>query len=412
MDKPRPLRMDMIVQRQLDVMSTGNSAYLAIFLRAVKAAGVDIRIVFAPMRSFGNRPWMSVHPVFSDLATEIVVPSSLRIAGRYWSLSPQVWGRFLVRIGKAVLNRIGARPVIHSYLGDPLRAGEARQVTQIVARRGPDIALAEYSSLGPLLDALPDVPHRGILLHDLFSLRAEQFRQKGREPDFTEVTRDEEAQRCRSSTANFYASKNEMSVLAPLVPGANAIWLRPDPPPYSAGDGDPNPHAVFLGTRHAGNIDALHHLIDDIWPRVLERAPDAVLKVAGSICADLTPSQLQTAGVQPLGRVDDLGSLSGSNAVGLAPTRIGSGVSIKVAEYLMLGMPCVVYPVALEGFLDSLDDLVVRADGPDAFAKEVADLIVDAGRRMRLSEKGLAETPERLSNRELIDYFRGLHPRA
>ena len=49
-----PPRMDMIVQRQLDVMTTGNSAYLAIFLRAVKAAGTRVRIVFAPMRSFGT----------------------------------------------------------------------------------------------------------------------------------------------------------------------------------------------------------------------------------------------------------------------------------------------------------------------------------------------------------------------
>ena len=121
MAETRPPRMDMIVQRQLDVMTTGNSAYLAIFLRAVKAAGTRVRIVFAPMRSFGNRPWMSVHPEFLELSDELVVPASLRIGGRYWSLSPQVWGRFVVRAAKAIAGKLGADIKIHSYLGDPLR---------------------------------------------------------------------------------------------------------------------------------------------------------------------------------------------------------------------------------------------------------------------------------------------------
>ncbi len=409
MAETSPPRMDMIVQRQLDVMTTGNSAYLAIFLRAVKAAGTRVRIVFAPMRSFGNRPWMSVHPEFLELSDELVVPASLRIGGRYWSMSPQVWGRFAIRAAKALASKLGADIKIHSYLGDPLRRREAKKVATIVQRGAPDIAVAEYSSLGPLLDDLSGIQHRSVLLHDLFSVRAEQFRANGLAPDFTEVTRADEAQRCCASTVNFYASNNELHVLSPLLPEAQSIWLRPEPPVHSVQETDAPAHAVFLGTRHAGNIDALKHLVDDIWPLVLKQRPEAVLKVAGSICADLTPEQAATQGVELLGRVQSLESISGSPAIGLAPTRIASGVSIKVAEYLMLGMPCVVYPVALEGFLDVLDDLVVIAKGPQAYADRLVELLSDAGKRKRLSDRGLAETPERLSNRELISYFERLN---
>ena len=106
--------------------------------------------------------------------------------------------------------------------------------------------------------------------------------------------------------------------------------------------------------------------------------------------------------------VQSLESISGSPAIGLAPTRIASGVSIKVAEYLMLGMPCVVYPVALEGFLDVLDDLVVIAEGPQAYADRLVELLSDADARKRLSVRGLSQTPERLSNRELIGFFEQL----
>jgi hypothetical protein len=410
MAETRALRMDMIVQRQLDVMTTGNSAYLATFLRAVKAGGARVRIVFAPMRSFGNRPWMSVHDEFIELSDELKVPASLRIGARFWSLSPQVWGRFFVRAAKAVAIRLGAKVHIHSYLGDPLRPGEAKEVVACVMRGGADMAVAEYSSLGPLLDDLASVPNRAVLLHDLFSLRAEQFRANRIAPDFTEVSREAEAQRCRASTVTFYASNNELHVLSPLLPGATSIWLRPEPPVHKVQESDAPPHAVFLGTRHAGNSDALKHLVDDIWPLVLTARPDAVLKVAGSICADLTPEQAATQGVELLGRVSSLTSISGSSAIGLAPTRLASGVSIKVAEYLMLGMPCIVYPVALEGFLDALDDLVVVADEPQAFADRVGELLADEAQRQRMSAKGLTATPERLSNSELIDFIHKLRP--
>lgn len=410
MVKTRAPRMDMIVQRQLDVMTTGNSAYLATYLRAAKVGGARVRIVFAPMRSFGNRPWMSIHPEFIELADELKVPASIRFGTRFWSLSPQVWGRFILRAAKAVAIKLGAKVRVHSFLGDPLRPREAREVVACVKRGNVDIAVAEYSSLGPLLDDLASVPNRAVLLHDLFSLRAEQFRANGIAPDFTEISREQEAQRCRSSTVNFYASNNELHVLGPLLAGAKSIWLRPEPPVHAVQEFNESPHAVFLGTRHAGNVDALKHLVDDIWPLVLKARPDAILKIAGSICADLTPKQAATQGVELLGRVNSLTSISGARAIGLAPTRLASGVSIKVAEYLMLGMPCIVYPVALEGFLDALDDLVVIADGPQPYADRIVELLADAPQRERLSARGLSETPARLSNRDLIDFIQKIRP--
>src|SRR5262245_11752366 len=106
----KPARvLNMLVARQLDAMTTGNGAYLMVFLRAVRRADLGVRIVFAPRRSFGNRPWFSIHPEFSKIAGEIVVPQSVRIGGRYWSLSPVVWARFAARLGQEVLRRTGLK---------------------------------------------------------------------------------------------------------------------------------------------------------------------------------------------------------------------------------------------------------------------------------------------------------------
>ena len=76
----------------------------------------------------------------------------------------------------------------------------------------------------------------------------------------------------------------------------------------------------------------------------------------------------------------------------------------------MLGMPCIVYPVALEGFLDALDDLVVIADGPQPYADRIVELLADAPQREHLSARGLSETPARLSSRDLIDFIQKIRP--
>ena len=75
----RAPEMDMVVQRQLETMTTGNAAYLAIFLRVARAAGLNIRLVFAPWRSFGNRPWMMIHPEFLTLTASQSVPDSVKL---------------------------------------------------------------------------------------------------------------------------------------------------------------------------------------------------------------------------------------------------------------------------------------------------------------------------------------------
>jgi hypothetical protein len=110
--------------------------------------------------------------------------------------------------------------------------------------------------------------------------------------------------------------------------------------------------------------------------------------------------------VKPLGRVEKLETIGGASSIGLAPTRFASGVSIKVAEYLRLGMACVAYPVALEGFGSELSDLVDVVEGPDAFAARVVALMRDDALRAERAARGYAEAGKRLDNAEVVDYLR------
>jgi Glycosyl transferases group 1 len=408
-NEPRPF-LNMLVARQLDAMTTGNSAYLMVFLRAVRRADLKVRIVFAPRRSFGNRPWFSVHPDFAAIASEIVAPQSVKTGKLYWSLSPAVWGRFAVRMAQEALRRAGLRlgslTRVTSLLGAPLSETEAIELTGISDDHPAAVVVAEYSPLGPVLEKLKAPSKKAVLLHDLFSLRAASFRARGETPDHYDMTEAEEAGYVRAADTLVYASANEMARFQPLNPNASHIWLRPEVPDYPLANDNEPPRAVFLGTRHAGNTDALKHLIDEVWPLVRQKSPAASLWVAGSACEDLSPAQTSAPGVKIMGRVRDLPSIGGASSIGLAPTRVASGVSIKVAEYLRLGMPCIVYPVALEGFGRELDDLVDIADGPYAMAERIVALLPDDAARRQRSERGRAGAAQRLDNQEVVDVLR------
>lgn len=407
---PAPPVFNLLVSRRLDDAGTGNAAYLAVLVRAAKQAGMTARFVFAPRRSFGNRPWVRLHPSFVDLADRIDWPRSVRLGDTFWSLSPLVWARFAARLVQEAAIRLGLRlgalTHVRSTLADPLSAGEAAELARACDRVPGAVACAEYSPMGAMLPLLRRQARRGVLMHDLFSLRELSFRDSASKPNFASMTLEQEAAHVRTADVLFHASVNERAALAPLVPQATPLWLRPEVPDYPPSPADGPARAVFLGTRHAGNTDALHHLVDEIWPRVRAAAPDAELWVAGSCAADLSPAQAGAPGVRPLGRVADLAAIGGASSIGLAPTRFASGVSIKVAEYLRLGMACVAYPVALDGFGAELDDLVEVRETPEAFAARVVALLADDAERKRLAARGYAEAGKRLDNRETVDYLR------
>ena len=398
-------RLAVVVQRQLDVVSTGNGAYLEMFLRAAQLAGLKTTLVFAPWRSFGNRPWAYFHPRFRDLSDKVDWPRSIRVGDWYFSPSPRVWSRFAVRLFKAGLRVVGLSPKVYSFLGDPLSENEAVIVAQRCNELDAEISVAEYSSLGPVLEQISGNSHKGVLLHDLFSDRCQRFRENNMEPDFLEISADAEADWVKAADFCVYASANEMKKFTPRMPNADALWLKPEPPAYSVTDEEKTPRVVYLGTTHAGNEDALNHFLDKIWPSVVAENPTALLCVVGSIGRCLNAQRRQQKGVKVLGRVNDLASIGGPDAIGVAPTRLATGVSIKVAEYLALGMPSVAYPLALEGFDTKLNDLVEIVNDTNDFAQTILRLLADRETRLRLSQTGLAGIKNRLSNQEIVDYL-------
>lgn len=398
--------VNILVQRQLDTVSTGNGAYLETFLRVIDRAGLATRIIFAPRHSFGNRPWAGIHPRLDALIDEVIWPGTIKAGGRYWSCSPRVWGRFLIRAMKAAGQRLGFTSFIPSYLGRPMSDAEETELARACDRNPGVITIAEYSSLGPVLKRLKSATRRGVLMHDLLSDRGKIWREKGELPDLYEATFDQEVEWCSSAELMIYASANELDKLQAALPGSEAVWLRPEPPVYGQTSTSGSARVVFLGTTHGGNTDALNHFLSDIWPLVTDRLPDLEFWIAGSVGATLGAEQIAQTGVKVLGRVEDLEDIGSGDSIGVAPTRLATGISIKVAEYLMLDMTCLAYPLALEGFKSALDDLVTLVETPEQFADAIIASVEAPEQRYERAARSRAIAADILDNHEVEQFFR------
>ena len=400
-------RLDIVVQRQLDTMTTGNNAYLQTFLIAANDADLSVRVVFAPWRSFGNRPWASIHPQLDKLIDDIVWPSSVKLGTRYWSVSPRIWWRFGVRICKEFIRRLGVDLQIPTYFSTPLESHEQSLLTKLLNSDPAEITVAEYSSLGPILkDLSSDKTVRSVLMHDVLSDRGAALREGGMTPNFDEVSAAEEASWISTSKLNIYASRNELQSFGPKIAAAKNVWLRPSVPHFAEPPLDGEPRIVFIGTTHAGNTDSIIHFYDAIWPKIRRELPATELYIAGSVGTAL-PKHIQMAdGIHILGRVDDLADLGGPQSVTIAPTRIATGVSIKVAEYLLLRTACVAYPRAIQGFGDALDGLLEVSETDEAFAGSVIRLLQNDDERRMLADRAGDQAPICLANNEVVHALR------
>jgi glycosyltransferase involved in cell wall biosynthesis len=171
--------------------------------------------------------------------------------------------------------------------------------------------------------------------------------------------------------------------------------------PASADATDRPPRVLFLGTLDtATNIGALDWLLNEVWPTVLAQQPDAVLDVVGRGPTEALRRRLATArGVELAADVPDVTPYLRRAAVAVNPVISGSGVNIKLVEYLHAGLPLVSTSLATEGLpLLPGVDLEVH-DDPAAFAGAVLALLEHPEAARDMGHRGRAHLNELLDVR-------------
>ena len=151
----------------------------------------------------------------------------------------------------------------------------------------------------------------------------------------------------------------------------------------------PDDDVLYAGSDNYSNVESLIWFLREVWPRVLLERPAAHLRIAGLIGRAL-PNNVLGPGVECLGVVPDLRSLTVASGVVIAPYLYGSGLKIKVVEAACAGKAIVTSPsgVAGSGLKENVE--IIVADDAPMFAAAIVNLVGDKEARSLIGRRALA----------------------
>jgi glycosyltransferase involved in cell wall biosynthesis len=184
---------------------------------------------------------------------------------------------------------------------------------------------------------------------------------------------------CAAADQVHCMSEDDRDLLASKLTAAGHLRVIPngvDTGVYQPGPAADRRGALFLGSfPHLPNLDAFELLVDEVWPAVRRRLPDAALTVAGARPPDRVLAWDGRDGIRVVGEVDEAAPLYRSHRVLVVPLRAGSGTRLKILEALASGLPVVSTTIGAEGLALSDPPEITIADDPQAMADRVAELL-------------------------------------
>jgi len=141
----------------------------------------------------------------------------------------------------------------------------------------------------------------------------------------------------------------------------------------------PEKIVFFVGLlSYPPNFEGLGRFLTEIWPKILEKHPDARLRVAGhGLPAEQREKWRKIRQVELLGFVSDLVAEYNQCRAVIVPIYTGSGTNIKVLEAMQMGRPCVITNFAAKGFETLLQDgkNILIAQNDAEFAHKLQKLL-------------------------------------
>lgn len=144
---------------------------------------------------------------------------------------------------------------------------------------------------------------------------------------------------------------------------------------------------LFVGNyEYAPNVDAVEWALDEVWPRLWQRQPDARFIVCGHALPEAWRQRWRDPRIEWRGYVPSLPEVQSQAAVFMAPLRSGGGSKLKVLEALAAGLPVVSTREGLSG-LNVTDGLQARiADSAEAMSDAIDELLRQPERARELGQ--------------------------
>jgi glycosyltransferase involved in cell wall biosynthesis len=373
-----------------EVPRPGAAGHLAVnhaIISFLAARGHDVVVVLARPRLLW--PLHRSAPALDPRRVRVEGPGLL--SGRGWvAAKPAAAARILAGRGLAMLPaglrerlrrraRAGQYGLVDAVLGLFIEPGAAAWAADRAAGLGARAVLVDTIFRAPVLRQPRLAGIRSVLItHDVFHRRHASLASRGLRLHPSALTREDEAALLGLADVVVAIQPDEEALLRDLLPGRRVICapMPATPRPRPAGTEREPGLLAFVGSDAAHNVDGLRWFLDAVWPGVRAALPDARLEVCGAVGRALGGPA--PPGVSLRGMVPDLGAVLHRAAVAVAPIRAGSGLKVKLLDYLAHGLPVVATRAAAEGFAPGDERPVVVTDDAAAFAREAVRLASDA----------------------------------
>ncbi len=287
-----------------------------------------------------------------------------------------------------------------------------REFAALVAELQPTAIVVEYALLSKLVTGLPTGPVLVVDTQDRFTDRKKRLRAEGHAPTWISLTARQERRLLRRFHHVVAIQEEEAQQFRDQL-GADGdrvalVDVLVEPVAAAAGDHvkDGPPTIGYIGSDTVHNRNALRAFLDTHWATIRAAVPDARLLVAGSDVAGI--EAWATDGVEPLGRVADLGDFYAACTLIINPVQSGSGLKIKSVEALQHTLPLVTTGEGIRGLSDAGDRAILCADLADpTFAENCVALLTDRSRAREMGAAGAQFITER-RRRSLVELRRCL----
>ncbi len=146
---------------------------------------------------------------------------------------------------------------------------------------------------------------------------------------------------------------------------------------------------VFVGMMdYFPNIDAVCFFAEEVFPKVLSRAPSARFRIVGRNPTPRVRELGRRPNVEVVGSVPDVRPYLARAAVSIAPFRVARGIQNKVLEAMSMQVPVVGTRIAFQGIAAEPADGVRIEDDPEALAGAAREFLADPALRLDAGQRG------------------------